>query len=165
MPSLRLKVQFVRRVERILKRDGIVNQFPGLLTATLTAGGITITIAETMIFEIGRGDIRSEALPVIEALSEVLSDNSAAEIRVQGHTDNVPIRSMQFPSNWELAAIRAVRVVRVLTELYGVPAERMSATGFGEFRAVVDNLSTENRAKNRRVELHVVLNEPEPSAQ
>jgi chemotaxis protein MotB len=78
------------------------------------------------------------------------------QVRVLGHTDNVPIRTAQFPSNWELSATRAVMVVRILSELHGVPAEHLSATGFGDSRPVADNLTPEGRAKNRRVEIVVL---------
>jgi chemotaxis protein MotB len=84
---------------------------------------------------------------------------SVKEVRVQGHTDNVPINSALFPSNWELSAVRAAMVTRAMTELYGMQPEKISAVGFGEFRPVADNLTPENREKNRRVELLILTNE------
>ncbi|MBL8074968.1 MAG: OmpA family protein, partial [Nitrospira sp.] len=84
--------------------------------------------------------------------------------RVEGHTDNVPIRTAQFPSNWELSAARAVMVVRVLSELFAVPSERLSAVGHADTRPVTANLDVEQRAKNRRVEV-VILEQAPPALQ
>jgi chemotaxis protein MotB len=99
-------------------------------------------------------------LPILEGLAEVLAVNtSVKELRVQGHTDNVPIRSALFPSNWELSAVRPVMVTRVLTELYRIQPERVSAVGHAEFHPVTDNLTVENRARNRRVEILVLMND------
>jgi chemotaxis protein MotB len=86
-------------------------------------------------------------------------NTSVKEVLVQGHTDNVPIRSALFPSNWELSAVRAVMVTRVLTELYRFQPERVSAVGYAEFKPVTDNLTPENRAKNRRVEILVLMDD------
>lgn len=162
IPTVGVKVQFVRRIEEILKKLNKDVQAKDNVTVAETDRGVMITIADSVLFESGRAEIRKEALPVLEGLAEVLAVNSTVkEIRVQGHTDNVPIRSTLFPSNWELSAVRAAMVTRVLTELYRVQPERVSAVGYAEFHAVADNLTPENRAKNRRVELLVLMNDPE----
>ncbi|MGH7233747.1 MAG: flagellar motor protein MotB [Nitrospiraceae bacterium] len=158
VPILTKKVQIVRQVQAVLKKF-VEEREQGRITVATTEQGVLVTIADSMVFESGRADVRPEALPVLEALADVMSDNSVREIRVQGHTDNVPIRSGQFPSNWELSSVRAVMFVRVLTELYRVPPERISATGYGEFRPITDNLTPESRTKNRRVELMVFMHE------
>ena len=158
VPILSKKVQIVRQVQAVLKKF-VEEHEKGRITVAATEQGVLVTIADSMVFESGRADIRADALPLLQALAEVMDDSSVKEIRVQGHTDNVPIRSGQFPSNWELSSVRAVMVVRVLTELYHVPPERVSATGFGEFRPVTDNLTPESRTKNRRVELMVFMHE------
>ena len=111
------------------------------------------------MFESGAAVLRAEALPFLQSLAEVLVELDR-QIKVQGHTDNVPIRSAQFPSNWELSAVRAVMVVRALSELYGVPAQNLSAVGYADSRPVVDNTTPENRAKNRRVEIVVLECKP-----
>lgn len=164
VPTLGRKVQFVRQIQEVLNKFNKEISFKDKLTATPTDQGVVITIADSLVFESGRADVRQEVLPVLESLADVLTDPTyrVKEVRVQGHTDNVPIRSPIFPSNWELSAVRAVIVTRVLTELYHVPADRLSAAGFAETRPVADNLTPDNRAKNRRVELLVILNDPEP---
>ena len=161
VPILTKKVQIVRQVQAVMKKF-VEEHEKGKISVAATQQGVLVTIADSMVFESGHTDVRPEALPVLEALADVMNDSSVKEIRVQGHTDNVPIRSGQFPSNWELSSVRAVMVVRVLTELYKVSPERISATGFGEFRPMADNLTTENRAKNRRVELMVYMHEDNP---
>ena len=158
VPTLTQKVQIIRQVQAVLKKF-VDEHEKERISVSSTDQGILVTIADSMVFESGRADVRREALPVLEALAEVMGDTSVKEVRVQGHTDNVPIRSGQFPSNWELSSARAVMVVRVLTELYKVPPERISAIGFGEFRPVADNLTPNSRAKNRRVELMVFIHE------
>jgi chemotaxis protein MotB len=162
VPTLGRRVQFVRQMQEVVSRFN-PEHFQNKLTVTQNDHGIVITIADNLMFESGRAVIRPEALPVLEGLAEVLRDHisSVKEVRVQGHTDNVPIRSAVFPSNWELSAVRAVIVTRVLTELYHVPPERVSAAGFAEFKPMTDNLTPEERAKNRRVELLVLMNDQE----
>jgi chemotaxis protein MotB len=123
---------------------------------------IVLSLPELVLFESGAAALRAEALPFLRALAEVLIELDR-QIKVQGHTDNVPIRTAQFPSNWELSAIRAVMVVRALGELYGVPMKNLSAVGYGDSRPVIDNTTPENRAKNRRVEIVVLERKPTPS--
>jgi chemotaxis protein MotB len=78
------------------------------------------------------------------------------DIRVDGHTDSTPIDSPRYPTNWELSVARALAVTRYLTESDGVPAGRLMAAGFGEFRPLMANDSREHRAMNRRVEIHLL---------
>lgn len=159
VPTVGKKVQFVRQIQEALNKFNKEVRFHDQIAVTPTDQGVLITIAESLMFESGRADVRPESLPLLEELGEVLAHTASEEIRVLGHTDNVPIRSQQFPSNWELSSARAVMIARVLTELYHVSPERVSATGFSEFRPVADNLTPENRAKNRRVELLVVIDD------
>ncbi|MEK6642078.1 MAG: OmpA family protein, partial [Nitrospirota bacterium] len=128
----------------------------------LTNGDIILTLPDTVLFRTGEAVLRPEARPFIQAISEVLIELDR-RVRVEGHTDNVPISTVQFPSNWELSATRAVTVVRSLSELYGLPADHLTAVGHADSRPLADNLTPENRAKNRRVEL--VVQEPRPAPQ
>ncbi|MFO0729973.1 MAG: OmpA family protein [Nitrospiraceae bacterium] len=83
-------------------------------------GTIVINLPESVLFNSGEARVKSEALPFLQSLSEILVEMDR-HVRVLGHTDNVPIRTAQFPSNWELSAARAVMVVRILSELNSVP--------------------------------------------
>ncbi|MEX5216198.1 MAG: OmpA family protein [Nitrospira sp.] len=118
-------------------------------------GSITISLPDWILFQSGAAAMRPDAIVFLKALADVLIELDR-HVRVLGHTDNVPIRTAQFPSNWELSAARAVMVVRIFTELHGVPAKYLSATGFGDSRPISENLTPEGRAKNRRVEIVVL---------
>ncbi|MCB0155644.1 MAG: flagellar motor protein MotB [Anaerolineae bacterium] len=117
--------------------------------------GIIISLSERMVFEPGSAELRPEALEVLDHVAEILQvvDNP---IRVEGHTDDIPTNSPLYPSNWELSVIRAVRIVRYLTEVGGVAPARMLAAGNAEFKPLVPNNSRENRAMNRRADIVVI---------
>ena len=117
---------------------------------------IEISLEDTIVFASGGVEPIDEALPVIEKIARILKAHDNAML-VEGHTDNIPIRTGAFPSNWELSAARAAAVVRYLA-LEGVSPERMAAMGYGEFRPQVRNDTPQGRRKNRRVVLLVSKN-------
>ena len=127
----------------------------------LTNGDIVLTLPDTVLFRSGESALLPEARPFIQAISEVLIELDR-HVRVEGHTDNVPITTVKFPSNWELSATRAVTVVRELSEQYGVPTNHLTAVGHADSRSLTDNLTPESRAKNRRVEIVVQERRPDP---
>jgi chemotaxis protein MotB len=114
---------------------------------------IEISLEDTIVFSSGGVEPIDEAFPVIEKIARILKSHENAML-VEGHTDNVPIRTGAFPSNWELSAARAAAVVRYLS-LEGVSPSRMAAMGYGEFRPIVRNDTPQGRRKNRRVVLLV----------
>lgn len=124
-------------------------------------GDIVITIPDQLLFNSGEAAVRPEALRFLEGLGTAIVELNR-HTRIEGHTDNVPIRTAQFPSNWELSSTRAVMVVRVLSELYGVPADHLAAVGHAETRPVTANADAEQRGKNRRVEV-VILEQAPPA--
>lgn len=113
---------------------------------------VRIRIDATTLFKSGSADLTSEAQPTLQQVAQVISDQSEYNVRIEGHTDNVPISNARFPSNWELSAIRATTVLRLLIER-GIPPTRVTATGYGSLLPLVPNTNKENRARNRRVEL------------
>jgi chemotaxis protein MotB len=117
-----------------------------------------ISLPESILFQSGEARVRSEALPLLKSLAHDSDRNGSTHVRILGHTDNVPIRTAQFPSNWELSAVRAVMVVRIFSELYEVPITHLSATGFADSKPVATNDTPEGRTKNRRVEIIVLEN-------
>ncbi len=123
---------------------------------------VKIEIPSKVLFESGRAEMRRGAEDVLIALIPVLStiDNY---IRIDGHTDDQPTRSANFPSNWELSTARACSVVRFFVEKMQQDPERFSAQGYGEFRPKVVNTTAENREINRRVEI-IVLSSKKKSA-
>ncbi len=151
-PVIRRMREIVSRINPLLK-----GEIADVKIVETGHGSIMISLPESILFQSGEARVRSEALPFLKALSEVLLE-MGRHIRILGHTDNVPIRTAQFPSNWELSAVRAVMVVRIFSELYEVPITHLSATGFADSKPVATNDTPEGRTKNRRVEIIVLEN-------
>ena len=152
------KLAVLRHIREQLQviSDKQVKDLVARITVVHTLNGdIVITIPDQLLFNSGEATVRAEALPFLKGLGGVILEMNR-HARVEGHTDNVPMRTAQFPSNWELSAARAVIVVRVLSELYGVPAGHLAAVGYADTRPVTANLSSEQRAKNRRVEIIIL---------
>ena len=113
-----------------------------------------IILQNPVMFAEGTADLQPGATEILDAIASVISTFPYA-INVEGHTDNVPAESKQFPSNWDLSGARAVTVLRYFV-LKGVQPERLSAAGYGEFRPLFANDTPENRALNRRIEINVI---------
>jgi chemotaxis protein MotB len=124
-----------------------------------TSRGVTIEINDSILFSLGQARLQAESANALQAVATVLAD-SDFPITIEGHTDNVPISTAQFPSNWELSAMRATTVLRLFNES-GVGAERLTAIGYGETRPVETNTSAEGRARNRRVSILIDSVRPE----
>lgn len=151
----------VRKLRNLVKSIKAVPQMSAVRVTEKINGDIVITIPDQLLFNSGEAAVRTEALPFLEGLGSAIVELNRYT-RVEGHTDNVPIHTAQFPSNWELSAARAVMVVRVLSELYGVQTDHLAAVGHADSRPVTHNLDAEQRAKNRRVEV-VILEQAPPS--
>lgn len=115
---------------------------------------IEVEMNTNILFGSGSAGLQTAALPVLRTLAAILIDKKY-NIQVEGFTDNIPIKTEAFPSNWELSAARAASVVRVFTD-EGVPPQRLVALGFGEFRPAADNSTEEGRGKNRRVKVVIL---------
>lgn len=124
-----------------------------------TSRGFTIEINDSILFALGQASLQPESVYALTAVAEVLAD-SDYPITIEGHTDNVPIATLQFPSNWELSAMRATTVLRLFNQA-GVGAERLTAIGYGETRPVETNTTAEGRARNRRVSILIDSDRPE----
>lgn len=124
-----------------------------------TSRGVTIEINDSVLFAPGQARLQTQSNQALGAVAEVLAD-SDFPITIEGHTDNVPIATVQFPSNWELSAVRATTVLRLFNER-GVGAERLTAIGYGETRPVETNITAEGRARNRRVSILIDSERPE----
>ncbi len=124
-----------------------------------TSRGVTIEIADSALFAVGQALLNSESSRALRAVAEVIA-TSDFPVTIEGHTDNVPINTPQFPSNWELSAVRATTVLRIFADA-GVPADRLTAIGYGETRPVEGNDSIEGRARNRRVSIQIDSTLPE----
>ena len=151
----------IRKLRNLVKGIKASPQLAMVRITEKVNGDIVITIPDQLLFNSGEAAVRPEALRFLEGLGTAIIELNR-HTRIEGHTDNVPIRTAQFPSNWELSSTRAVMVVRVLSELYGVPSDHLAAVGHAETRPLTMNADAEQRAKNRRVE--VVILEQAPSA-
>ena len=161
-PTIELaKEPAVRRLRQIMRSLKNETQLEIIQLKELTNGDIVLTLPDTVLFRSGESTLRPEARPFVQAISEVLIELDR-HVRVEGHTDNVPITTVQFPSNWELSATRAVTVVRAFSEQYSVPTDHLTAVGHADSRSLTDNLTPEHRAKNRRVEIIVQERRPDP---
>jgi chemotaxis protein MotB len=121
----------------------------GTVRVTQTAHGVTVEINASVLFAPGDANLEEAAVRALRAVAGVLA-LTEYPVTVEGHTDDTPIATAQFPSNWELSVVRASRVVRLFVDA-GVSAQRLTATGFGEQRPVTTNATPEGRARNRRV--------------
>lgn len=126
------------------------------VTISELAGKLTVSILDRVLFASGEADIKAEGQEVLRKVAGVLKQFPDRQIQVIGHTDNVPIHTARFPSNWELSTARAMAAVRFLTEQAGVDAGRLGAVGQGEFHPVADNSTAEGRAQNRRIAIVVL---------
>ena len=149
----------IRRIQVLTQPLGQAVKVSLGSAAEQRVGEIVLTISDHVLFKPGEATLQPEALPFLRGLADVLVELDR-HVKIEGHTDNVPIRTAQFPSNWELSAARSVMIVRVLSELYGVPAAHLAAIGYGETRPLTANLDPEQRAKNRRVEVIILENAP-----
>jgi chemotaxis protein MotB len=114
--------------------------------------GIIIRILDRAFFDEGKADLKETAKSALDKIVPVMKTVSN-HVRIEGHTDNIPINTHEFKSNWELSVRRATEVVRYLIERYDFSPERISAAGYAEQRPVVPNNGAENRALNRRIEI------------
>ncbi|SDA11943.1 chemotaxis protein MotB [Nitrosospira sp. Nsp18] len=124
--------------------------------------GLGVEINASVLFSPGQALLQQDSSRVIEAVAQVLKNDSHA-IQVEGHTDNIPIVTEKFPSNWELSAVRASSVVRLMIG-NGVDATRLTAAGYGENRPVGPNDTEEGRMRNRRVTIMILSSLPDASA-
>lgn len=138
-----------------------------LVSLQMGPNGLVISLHEAGFFSSGSATPKESANDTLSRIAAALRETSY-DVRVEGHTDNIPIHTEQFHSNWELSAARATGIARLLLEMRGVPPERLSAAGFGEFHPIATNDTPEGRAENRRVDLvvypRVEINSAQPGA-
>jgi chemotaxis protein MotB len=121
----------------------------------VTDKGIAIMLRDPVGFASGSADLKEQGKDILQDISDVIKENANLKIRIEGHTDDVPIRSSRYRSNWELSSARSLSVVELLSSKTGIPPANMSAVGYGEYRPLVPNTNSENRSKNRRIQIFV----------
>lgn len=125
------------------------------ITADRTERGVVLTLQEQVLFETGNAEIIQAGRPFLDKVSQLL-DRIPNYVKVEGHTDDRPISTFRYPSNWELSAARASSVIRYLTNDTELNSVRFTAVGYGDTRPIVENNSPENWNKNRRVEIVIL---------
>jgi chemotaxis protein MotB len=124
--------------------------------------GLVISLREAGFYDSGSATPHAASMGSLDEIAETLKA-SPYDVRIEGHTDNVPIHTGQFDSNWELSTARATRLTRLFIERHGLRAERLSASGYAEFHPIASNETAEGRSENRRVDI-IVLPRVSPAA-
>lgn len=130
------------------------NNLNGRLSTTMTEDGLMVTIGEVALFPSGSADLLPEARSIAAEIAAMLVP-FPQKITVAGHTDNFPINTREFPSNWDLSTKRSLNFMKLLLENKQLKPEQFNATGYGEFRPVAPNTDAEGRQQNRRVEVFI----------
>lgn len=144
-----------RRVAGEIQSALNLKNTPMPIQVTENERGVTVHIMEELLFASGRAEMKPSSYAAIDTLARILR-RLPNDLRIEGHTDNVPISTPQFPSNWHLSVARAVTVGYYLMTKHNLVAERVQVVGFSEYRPLVDNDTPEHRALNRRVDIVII---------
>lgn len=167
-PSTAAKVQDVAKQKQRDKMRNVAKDIlqvmaplieQGKVRVIETSRGVTIEINDSILFSPGQALLQPALVKAMSAIADVLAPTEFP-ITIEGHTDNVPINTPQFPSNWELSAVRATTVLRLFADS-GVAPERLTAIGYADTRPVEPNLLVDGRARNRRVTILIDSAVPE----
>jgi flagellar motor protein motB len=134
-------------------KDALLGFSSDELTVTEKNGKIYVAMSDKLLFESGSAQVNKQGKEALGKLAEVLKKQNDIDVFIEGHTDNKPIKTVQFKDNWDLSVVRATSVVRILTKDYGVNPLQILPCGRGEFMPVDNNESVEGRAHNRRTEI------------
>jgi chemotaxis protein MotB len=143
--SIRRKLE-IGLAEEIQRRTVSIREVPE---------GLVLSLREIGFFESGSATLRASSMDTFDRLGAVLT-TFPSNLRIEGHTDNVPIHTPLFQSNWELSTARATEIIRILLTRESIGPERLSAAGYAEYHPVADNSSEEGRRLNRRVDIVIV---------
>jgi chemotaxis protein MotB len=141
-----------KRLNDIL-RDALLGFKSDELSVEVRNGKVYVSMSDKLLFKSGSAAIESKGLDAIKVLADVLGKNTEIDILVEGHTDNIPIKTAIYHDNWDLSVARAISIVRILTDEYRIAPTRLTASGKGEFSPRASNSTPEGRASNRRTEI------------
>ena len=141
-----------RNLNNIL-RNALLGFNSDELSVEIKDGKVYVSMSDKLLFQSGSSAVEDKGKDALKLLAGVLEKNSDIDILVEGHTDNVPIKTSMYKDNWDLSVARATSIVRILTNDYKIVPTRLTASGKGEFFPKADNVSPEGRAKNRRTEI------------
>jgi chemotaxis protein MotB len=154
----------VEEIETLQVLEEIINEYIEAedlqfeIQVELEDRGLVIRFPDNVLFDSGRAVIKEETVDTLAFLGEVLKDPQfvSMDIRVEGHTDNIPINTPQFPSNWELSTTRATNVLKFFIDRSNIDPYRLSASGYGEYHPIASNDTIAGRQNNRRVDVVVM---------
>ncbi|MCX7708689.1 MAG: OmpA family protein [Clostridia bacterium] len=149
----------MKEIKEILENQIAKEGYTDKIKTVLNKEGLEISIQDTVLFESGDANVLNKIMPLLLVVSKVLQDTDN-NIKIVGHTDNVPISTGKFRSNWDLSAIRAINVMQFLVDRGGLRPERFTIQGNGEYLPKYDNATENGRAQNRRVEIFIVRKYP-----
>ena len=146
--------------QRVAQYQDLLSRFQSLIDAgqlsvIIADGRMVVQLATDILFDSGSAELSEDGASALAAVSSILADIPDRRYQIEGHTDNVPIQTAQYPSNWELASARSIVVLRAMIEA-GLDAARVSAASFADTRPVASNEEAGGRAVNRRIEIVVV---------
>ncbi len=160
-------VEKAGRIGELEKALAEYQERENLVEREFQPGEVVLRISGKVLYDSGRAQLKPAALPVLDEAYRIIRDNlltyGPATVRVEGHTDNVPIHTPQFPSNWELSAARAVSVVRYYLDRGYFGPEDLQLMGYGEHKPIDSNDTPEGRQRNRRVEIKIVRSNLTPA--
>lgn len=139
-------------IEGYIKEKGLSPR----LQTELSKQGLLLTITEGVLFAPGNAEVVGEARTIAEEISHLIVTDLPRQIAIEGHTDNHPIHTEKYPSNWELSSSRSINFMKILLENGKLDPKKFSATGYGEYQPIDTNDTPEGRAKNRRVEVLIL---------
>ena len=167
LEQLKARLEELRRAQAAAERRAesmrqLVDRFrkmadAGQLQVAVRNGRMVVQLPNDVLFDSGRAAVKNEGKATIRELAAVLKTIPNRQFQVSGHTDNEPIRSSSYPSNWYLSTARAIKVVELLID-EGVDAKHLSACGYGEFDPIAANDTDANKARNRRIEIVIQPN-------
>lgn len=140
-----------KQVDKYLEKSGMKDS----VSTEIDERGLVVSIKDTLFFDTGKAEIKPDIQKKIVDLGKILNQLNNY-IRIEGHTDNVPIKNQEFSSNWQLSCERAANVTELLIEKCNIPPQKLSAVGYGEYRPIFNNTTEDGRARNRRVNIIIV---------
>jgi chemotaxis protein MotB len=143
-----IKAQVEQRLAPLIEADKIA--------LSLTPRGLVISLRESGFFAPGQASFLPGTADLLAEVGAVIAELPNQPVRMEGHTDNTPIRTARFPSNWELSTARAIAVLDLLVDRFDIDARRVSVAGYGERRPIADNSTAAGRSKNRRVDIAIL---------
>lgn len=148
-------LQQLLQIERMLRSFIREENLESEIRLEREGRGLVVRFADNVLFDLGKADLKPGARRILDRLAMVIA-GIPNDIRVEGHTDDLPIHTAAFPSNWELSTRRATEVVRYFAEAHRFSPVRLSAAGYGEYRPLAPNDTYENRRLNRRVDVVII---------